>query len=295
MRRQKALVIHDDPQIVDELSEVSESLGHEHVWAHSQAEARQLLVDNDFHYILLDLEIPARSECGVSRVRNGINLLDEFRADERAERAPIIVIIKSSIATLRLAVWIMQHGAQDVIEKPLPAEGYTLDKAIKKTTARWYAGRQRLLISRPIVSSEPTPFKGGEMAFYPDHVELCGVRIISDAGSGQSMLMLHVLRDKRPDGRFRSVGAGPIARKIEADGVGTITGCAATIRRNITERLRKQSNILCGAHDVLDNDEQGYHLRSWITVRVVEDGASQPAQACGTAARTAAPVAPGTP
>jgi len=295
MRRQKALVIHDDPEIVDELSEVSELLGHEYVWARSQAEVRRLLADNDFHYILLDLEIPVRSECGVSRVRNGVNLLDELRANERAERVPVIVIVRSSIATLRLAVWIMQHGAQDVIEKPLPAEGYTLDKAIKKTTARWYAGRQRLLISRPVCSSEPTPFRGGEMVFYPDHVELCGVRIISDAGSGQSMLMLHVLREKRSDGRFRSVGAGAIARKIEADGVGTITGCAATIRRNITERLRKQSNILCGAHDVLDNDEQGYHLRSWITVRVVEDGASQPAQACGTAARTAAPVAPGTP
>jgi DNA-binding response OmpR family regulator len=295
MRRQKALVIHDDPQIVDELSEIFASLGHEQETARSQEQARALLEANTYTYILLDLEIPARSESGRPRNRNGMNLLEELRADERLASVPIIVMVKGSMTSTRLVVWVMQRGAQDFIEKPLPADGYTLDRAIKKTLARWHDPRQQAPAPKPTPLSEQTRFTGGEMVFYRDRVELCGVRIISDTGTGQSLLMLQVLREKRPDGRFKSFSAEALARKIEADGVGTITGCAATIRKNITERMRKQVNILCGERDVLDNDGQGYHLRPWITVRVVEDEPSRPARVRENVARAGTPVLAGDP
>ena len=118
---------------------------------------------------------------------------------------------------------------------------------------------------------EPAAFLQGEMVFHPDRIELCGVTIITDRGSEYSIRMMAALRHRR-NSRYVRLSATRLAGLINAPGVGTITGCAKTIRDNITERLRADLNIECGKYDVLDHGKQGYFLRESITVR---DGASE--------------------
>ena len=77
-------------------------------------------------------------------------------------------------------------------------------------------------------------------------------------------------RPAPPEGRSRSIRphvGEELAAAIRATGgVGTITGCIQTLRRNIVNRLRK-AGITVGRGDVIDHDEQGYFLRDWIEVR----------------------------
>jgi hypothetical protein len=51
----------------------------------------------------------------------------------------------------------------------------------------------------------PVPFAGGEMVFYPDRVELCGVTVLGDTGSGQCRTILDVLKCRNPDGGYSHV------------------------------------------------------------------------------------------
>ena len=71
----RALVIDDDPHIVDVISDIVASLGHTCDSAGCQDEARQQLATAQYDYFVLDLEIPVRSERSVARLQNGLNLL----------------------------------------------------------------------------------------------------------------------------------------------------------------------------------------------------------------------------
>ena len=86
---------------------------------------------------------------------------------------------------------------------------------------------------------------------------------------------------RHPDGPARNNGADrakKIAEKTDAaNGVGTVTGAARTIRRNAMTHLENHAGIDCGHQDVVENDGyQGYRLREWIKVRWAE-GAPLPA------------------
>jgi hypothetical protein len=129
-----------------------------------------------------------------------------------------------------------------------------------------------------LVPSDPRPFSRGEMVFYSDRVELhvdgVPVKIIGDTGEGHSRNILDLLRHKRADGRFVRMGGEKIVAAINKNlgeakvGIGTVTGCAKTIRGNIRERLKRELNVVCEDWDVLVNDDQGYHLNDdKITVR----------------------------
>ena len=103
-----------------------------------------------------------------------------------------------------------------------------------------------------IAREGPRPFVRGEMVFYPDRVELCGVKIVSDAGVGHSKKMLAILSEKRPDGRFVRMSGEKLAAQVDRYiGIDTITGCAKSIRTSIRKRLLRDLDLICGQHDVL--------------------------------------------
>jgi hypothetical protein len=109
---------------------------------------------------------------------------------------------------------------------------------------------------------------GGELVFFSDRVELCGVRIVSDRGAGQCLLVLRELRRHDSAGRYVRRSADELALAIKAPGgAGTITGCIKRIRDNVIQRFRKELGMACGRDDVVQNNEQGYSLRDWIIVR----------------------------
>ena len=81
------------------------------------------------------------------------------------------------------------------------------------------------------------------------------------------MAVLKQLRQKDSHGRFVRMSGEELAAAIHArGGVGTITGCIQTLRRNIVDRLRK-AGVVVGRQDVIEHDQQGYGLRDWIKIR----------------------------
>jgi len=277
MRGHAVLVIHNDPRIVRRLRETFASLGDRHDWARSQEDARRLLGANDYTDILLDLEIPACSKGGIPSIDNGLSLLEELRAEDRLGHVPIIVTVRRSGAKPGLVVRVMQCGATDFIEKPFPTEGRTLRVVIKEARARLAAGRGSA--PAPTPAPEPTPFKGGEMVFYPDRVELCGVKIVGDTGFGYARAILDQLA-QMPDGRrCVHMSSDALALKIGAEGgSASVVSSIRTIRESIRARLLERLNLVCGRNDVIVNDGfHGYCLNKWITVRYAMDDAAGPA------------------
>jgi FixJ family two-component response regulator len=277
MRRHNALVIHDDPRIVDELSEIFASLDHTYQWAHSQEEARRLLLANDYSYVILDLEIPARPKRGQPRIRNGINLLEDLRGDGRLRNLPVIVVAGQGVITLRLAVWLMKQGAADILEKPLLAEGYTLDRAIKKSVADPDTARRQAAVPQPQIRAVPAQFQGGDLVFYPDHVELCGVKVLGGTGAGQTRHILEELNKSDGKGGFVARSGERLAKAVEADGgQNAVAGCIRHFRRSVTKAMR-QKGIICGSYDVIQSRGGGYRLASTIEVRAVPGVSQEPA------------------
>jgi hypothetical protein len=168
----------------------------------------------------------------------------------------------------------MRRGAAG--KKRRARGGLRADKAAKTVLAAGNA----VSIPPPSAASPdqaaPVPFQGGEMVFYPDRVELCGVKIVGDTGTGQSRMILDLLKRKRDAIRYVYMSGEALAKSIGAGGIGVVTGCIRTIRRNVTERLMEMLGVRVGNEDVIANDGvHGYCLKEWITVR---DETSQAAE-----------------
>lgn len=138
----KALVVEDDPQAIDMIVEVLDSLGHEFDTACSQVEAVKRATDNGYSYILLDLEIPARSRTGTPRIQNAENFVERLIQAEGEGVPPVVVMTDRSagdvdltLQMMRLAASLVRKGVTDFIQKPFPHAGRTLDRVIKKVLA----------------------------------------------------------------------------------------------------------------------------------------------------------------
>jgi len=120
------------------------------------------------------------------------------------------------------------------------------------------------------------PFQGGKLVFYPDRVELCGVKILGDTGVGYSREILEQLSRKTPGGRFVHRGSPQLAKAINAEGgTGTVTGCIRRLRGTIAKRLKEECGLIVGQGDVIANDcRHGYCFNEWIEVRGLAAGES---------------------
>jgi CheY-like chemotaxis protein len=289
----RALVVEDDPRIVEEIEDILDSLGHEHVWASNLQDARKAVAAEDFAYVLLDLEFPAKPNRGVASKENGAILLDEIQRIKGYKRLPVIVVTGYSQYCLNRSNEFREKGANAFIAKPFPTESHTLACVIRKVLKDHR--RQTVVSQAPGGSSAATRFAGGELLFFDDRVELLGVKIISDRGSGLTMRVLGDLRSRDSTARFVRRSADELAKAVGAmGGVTTVTGCVRVLRRNITTRLRKHLNIDVHPEDVIGHDEQGYYLQDSIVVRdagdCVGDVPAAPADAPGHGAGDAAPA-----
>ena len=125
------LVVDDNQNILDDVKDRLESLGHTCDLASSQAEAKNLLADNRYAYVLLGFEIPVKSG-GRSRITNGENLLWTIRRTKGFEGIPIIVMTSQEHYSLAFAVKVMGNGgANNFVMKPFLDTGQTLEKAIR--------------------------------------------------------------------------------------------------------------------------------------------------------------------
>ncbi|RPI61082.1 MAG: response regulator, partial [Planctomycetaceae bacterium] len=145
----RALVVEDDPKIIHLIAEAMVSMGHDYDIVSSQEEAVTRMSENDYSYILLDLGIPVSAQAGTPRIQNTENLLERICEMKDKLLPPIIIMsdhevagLKATIDIMRLAMSLSRKGAIDIIAKPFPTAGRTIDRVIKKVL-RITAGRCR--------------------------------------------------------------------------------------------------------------------------------------------------------
>lgn len=271
-----ALVVDDNPDILEDVKDRLESLGHTCDLAETQADARTLLEHGRFSYALLDLEIPVRygSPC---RVGNGKNLLREFRSMRGLADVPVIVMTAHGHGSPRLAVDVMKHrGAVDFVMKPFSEADPPLERVIEdvlRVTHRDHPGaKSHSELARD--PDPPQPFEEGEMVFAETRIELCGVRICDGVGSGLVRAILDILREKNSRGGFIALSGEELAQR--AGGAMTrqndVADAIRRLRAKIQTVLLEEANIRCTRRDVITNDRRyGYRLGGKITVRSADD------------------------
>ncbi len=126
--RHVVLVVEDDQVVINDLTELLTSLGHEIVSVPSQEEAMALLEVREFCFVLLDLQILTSPTSIKPRLEAGQSLLrmirDRFPARNRGDQHHLQIIVMSGFAKeMPDAVWCLQNGANDFLAKPLDGRG----------------------------------------------------------------------------------------------------------------------------------------------------------------------------
>ena len=111
------LVVDDDDTVRETLSEYFEILGMQVLSAATAADARSAVARHLPDVVVLDLRLPDAQ---------GLSLFEQLRADDPDGA----IILLTGHADVRLAVGAMQHGAIDVLEKPVNLE--TLRDAVMR-------------------------------------------------------------------------------------------------------------------------------------------------------------------
>jgi CheY-like chemotaxis protein/biotin operon repressor len=259
----RALVVEDNEDIAERVTEILDSLGHQHLWVRSQEEARQPIREGGFQYVLLDLSIPVRAQCGLDSIEYGANLAKEIHRSAAMRGVPIIVMTAYGKEGLEFAAPLCDHGVVDFINKPFPTTGRTLASVIESVLARTYSKREQVT---PCLKPEK-PFDGGELTFYEDRIELCGVTVASEARSRQIWIILNTLNQKLANGRYRAFSGKELAAKVGKNvGQGSIAGSIRDYRHAAAETLHDELGLKVDLEDIVESN-RGYRYKAWITVK----------------------------
>lgn len=270
--KHRALIVEDDADIAESVTETLDSLGHANVWVKSQEEARQQFADGGFTYVLLDLQIPVRFGRGLACIEYGEHLAREMYQSPTMHGVPIIVMTAYGKEGLEIAAPLCEHGVVDFINKPFPRTGRTLASLIQSVLDRVYRKHERASQGRPT-----KPFQAGELVFYDDRVELCGVKICGEAECGIMRSILDTLRERRPDGHYKAFSGTELARRAGADrGQNAAAEAIRGFRQKVQQLLLDELNIECGPCDVIANDRRhGYRFSEKIEARSHDEPANR--------------------
>lgn len=133
-RQHLALIVDDNPMVLEAAQEIVTSLGHAFVTASSQQEAEAKLRDVRPCYMLIDLELPVRAK-NLSRLQTGLNLLTLVRGEFAPEEMPVIVMTAHG-DDHALAVRAFKHGATDFVKKPFDDDFEPLEDKIRNALAK---------------------------------------------------------------------------------------------------------------------------------------------------------------
>jgi DNA-binding NtrC family response regulator len=109
----RILVVDDDHELRVNISEILENAGHVTAQAANGNEAIDMITEEDFSLVLLDMIMP------------GMNGLDTLIAIKRLKPQSKIIMI-TAFATIQSAVTAMQKGASDFITKPFKIDELTM-------------------------------------------------------------------------------------------------------------------------------------------------------------------------
>ena len=157
MKSVKVLVIEHDEQNRQYVDDVLSVLEHTYDVATCLTEARQLLTVNNYLYVLLADQIPAK--VGRPPRRMNADTWMGYWGQLALERQPAVILMVNpmpdvaEIDKLRWAADMRTRGVTDFIEKPLPAGGRTPERVIKKIVAA-HIDRWRALITRQAAKAD---------------------------------------------------------------------------------------------------------------------------------------------
>lgn len=117
----------------------------------------------------------------------------------------------------------------------------------------------------------PVPFAGGDLVFYEDRVELCGVDICSGVRSRSRRITLELLAKQDDRGQFLFYGGDDLEDEVAGQGgKGKSAGLIRDLRSNIAERLRSQANTVCDPKAIILSGGAGYRLSQILSVQWAE-------------------------
>lgn len=135
------LVIDDEETVRSTLVEFFETFGYTARGASTATEGRRLAAEHAPDVVLLDLRLPDA---------DGVRALEALRADD----PDLAVIVLTGYADVRTAVAAMQHGAADLLEKPVDLE--LLAAAVTRAAERGRL-RQEVAVLRAQGRTDATP------------------------------------------------------------------------------------------------------------------------------------------
>ncbi|MBT3309361.1 MAG: sigma-54-dependent Fis family transcriptional regulator [Gammaproteobacteria bacterium] len=199
------LVVDDEPEIRNTVSEILEDEGFEVESAEDGASARSACQNRRPDLILLDIWMPDV---------DGITLLKEWSSEEDAESLPIIMM--SGHGTVETAVEATRLGAYDFLEKPLSLAKLllTLNNALK--SSRLKQENLSLQQERQTTITEPTG-KSQRLADVKSNAERIAqhpmpVLIQGESGAGKKLFARFIHQHSpQKSGPFIIVSAGSVA------------------------------------------------------------------------------------
>lgn len=266
--------MEDDPEIAESVADTLDSLGHEHVLVKSQEEARPRIAEGGFTYVLLDLQIPIRFGRGLPCIEYGEHLAREMTQAPSMQGVPIIVMTAYGKEGLEIAAPLCEYGVVAFINKPFPSTGRTLASVIQAALERTNRKRER---QTPKALKPERPFQGGELVFYLDRIELCGVAVVSSGRSSQMWAILDTLKQRLDDRRYKAFSSNALADIVGCDGgQGSIAGSVRDFRRHVAETLARELGLKVERDDVIETSNAGYRLNAWIVVSDLRNTGSRP-------------------
>ena len=112
-------------------------------------------------------------------------------------------------------------------------------------------------------------FEGGELVFFPDRVELCGIDICSGPRCQTKRRILDLLRNTKSDGSFVAYSGDQLANNAGLKGKDAVSGPIRSLRDAIIKLLKTEARIKCGREDVILSRGPGYRLSHRLSVHDV--------------------------
>ena len=281
----KALVVEDDPTIVEMVEDVLFSLGHEFEVATNQQDAQQLLKGMDFDYVLLDLQIPAKANRGGADKQYGINLLKDIQRMKAPSPPPVIMMTAHLADGFNLSSELQRNGVRECIAKPFSDAARPLSSVILAVVGEY--GPKAKTIETPKPASnvivreasviETKRFSGGELVFKHDRITLCGQTIFYYSRSKQTTRILEALNVKTQTGTWIAKSGPELVDELgSASGQNSITCSIRAFRDSASDLLKTQLGLICGKQDIISSGGRGYRFNDWITIRDTRKAEADP-------------------
>jgi DNA-binding response OmpR family regulator len=165
----RALVVEDDPDIVELIEHYLRAEGFEVEAVGDGRRALERLREGSFHVVLLDLQLPGM---------DGLSLCGEIRRDRRTRALPVIMLTARGDEADRVVG--LEVGADDYVVKPFsPKELVARVRALMRRLERQDEGEERpLAIGGLEIDTTPVHLTAKEFALVEALVEARG-RVLS--------------------------------------------------------------------------------------------------------------------